>query len=281
MAQFRWIIMSSFLMLLVHFTAGKYSTSAVRTGGEVTLSCEHVIDDQNKCDSTSWTFGGLRETVRLFERGKISKEAEAKSDRLSVTEKCSLVIKKVTEKDVGSYTCRQFRSGEQQQGGDSVHLSVVTITEQKNNDTVTLICSVLGQSGCRHSVKWLYEGDKTDVNTIQHFCQATATFTTSHLNQKSKDYELLKCEVTEDYSREVKLFPFISPQSSGENPGWWRIIFVPVGLATLITSVVAVNIWTRAKENKTQTQENIEHNDEDEDEDTVNYENDAEASSSV
>ncbi|XP_035851517.1 uncharacterized protein LOC116061856 [Sander lucioperca] len=216
MSQFRWIIMSSFLMLLFHFTAGKYSTSTVRAGDEVTLSCEHVIDDQDKCDSTSWTFGGLRGTVMLLERGEISKEAEDKSDRLSVTEKCSLVIKKVTEDDAGSYTCRQNRSGEQK----AVHLSVVTITEQKNDDTVTLNCSVLGYySGCRHSVKWLYEGYKTDVKTTQHSCSATATFTTSHLNQKSKYNELLKCEVTEEYSREVKLFPFIPPQSSGEKPG--------------------------------------------------------------
>ncbi|KAF1376930.1 hypothetical protein PFLUV_G00216600 [Perca fluviatilis] len=49
-----------------------------------------------------------------------------------------------------------------------------------------------------------------------------------------------------------------SENDDGRNPeGWGRIIFVPVVLAALITSVVAVNIWTRAKGNKTQAEENI------------------------
>ncbi|XP_039638026.1 uncharacterized protein LOC120546853 [Perca fluviatilis] len=241
MAQFRWIIMSSFLMLLFQFreTAGKYSKFTVRAGDGITLSCGHVIDDQEKCGSISWAFSGIRTIMTLFEHGKINKEAEAKSDRLSVRENCSLVIKNVTDEDVGRYTCRQFRSGEKQQGGDTVDLSVVTTTEEKNDDIVTLNCSVLGyNSGCRHSVKWLYEGDKNDVKTTQHSCSATATFTTSHLNQKSEYYELLKCEVTED--------------SSGEKPGWrwkWGLLIV-VAVAALLIITVAVLRWRSAKGKK-------------------------------
>ncbi|KAL7389095.1 hypothetical protein ABVT39_026425 [Epinephelus coioides] len=38
--------------------------------------------------------------------------------------------------------------------------------------------------------------------------------------------------------------------------GWWlRVIIVSVGLSVLIISVVAVNMWTRTKEKKTQMDE--------------------------
>ncbi|XP_039638028.1 uncharacterized protein LOC120546855 [Perca fluviatilis] len=100
------------------------------------------------------------------------------------------------------------------------------------------------------------------------------------------------CEVTDGYTEEVQLFPFIPPHSSREKPaadatttttisptsgtmstskGWGRILFVPVGLAALIIIVVAVNMWTRAKEKKTQTEEIAVRYDVDDD--TVNYEN--------
>ncbi|XP_032399747.1 uncharacterized protein LOC116706816 isoform X2 [Etheostoma spectabile] len=262
MAQFRWIIMASFLMLLVQFTAaaGKNSYSTVRGGDEVTLPCGNTKDgnDQDQCDSTEWLFTGSGNTVTLFEHGRIHKEAKAKSDRLRVTEKCALVIKKVADEDVGRYICKHFTSG--QHGEDTeVFLSVVTMTEQKNNATVTLNCSVSRYHGCYHTVTWLYEGNKTDLKTTQLDCSAIATFITSHLNQKSE--KLFKCDVTRAYTGKVHRFTFSPLQSSGttwtpneanntasENndgrkpEGWWRIIVVSLGLATLITSVVVVNI---------------------------------------
>ncbi|XP_078131366.1 uncharacterized protein LOC144533702 isoform X2 [Sander vitreus] len=270
MDQIRWIIMSSFLMLLVQFTAAvRFSSSTDRIGDEVTLSCVNVTDDHDQCNSTTWFFRGSGNRVTLFEHGQIHEEAETKSDRLGVTENCSLVIKKVTDDDAGRYICRQFRSGQLHGGDTVVVLSVVTMTEQKNNDTVTLICSVSGYY-CGHTVKWLYEGDKTEVETRKLFCSATVTFTTSHIHQKY--FELLKCEVTNYFNGEVQMFPFSPPQSSGEKPGCWRIIVVSLGLATLITSVVVVNVWARAKVSQEQY---------DEDEGTVIYENIAEPSTAV
>ena len=112
----------------------------VRAGDEVTLPCDNVIHDQDKCDSTSWYFYYAPNTpaVTLFEDGQIHKEAKAKSDRLRVTEKCSLVIKKVTEEDAGLYVCRQIRSG--QQGQTSwVYLSVVTSEYLHHNSLVETI----------------------------------------------------------------------------------------------------------------------------------------------
>ncbi|XP_045898207.1 uncharacterized protein LOC123965986, partial [Micropterus dolomieu] len=196
----------------------------VRVGDDVTLPCENVIDGQKNCEYTTWLFSGSgnKPAVALFELGQIHNEAKSKSDRLSVTENCSLVIKKVTVEDVGRYYCQQFISGQQQAPDSQVYLSVITMTEHKDADEVTLTCSVSthGQS-CRHTVKWLYEGkdvdkDNKDMKTSQSVCYAAVSFLDSHFSYKSKSN--LKCEVTDGYSGKVQLFTF-SPQSSGEKTG--------------------------------------------------------------
>ncbi|KAK1889416.1 Neuroglian [Dissostichus eleginoides] len=247
MSEFRRIMMSSFLMLLLHFTAAdmKEYFHMVRAGDEVTLPFENVIDDQDKCESTTWTFRDSRSSVTLFEDGQIHKEAKAKPDRLRVTENCSLVIKKVTEEDAGLYYCRQLRSGRQQDPYSLVLLSVVTMTGHQDNDEVTLRCSVKTDGCCSLSVKWLLQGQDVD---------------TDHRDIKTSH-----------------------PQSSGqdckhpEGPALWWVLMVSVGLAALIISVVTVHIWTRTKGGKKRMRKNLEQNDEDE----VNYENDGGPSASV
>lgn len=99
----------------------------VRDGNDATLSCKHLIQDQERCDSTTWTFNGLGNTpgVELLRLGQIYEYTQDKSDRLSFTEDCSLVMKKVTLKDVGTYVCEQYKSGERQVS-DGVDLSVAT-----------------------------------------------------------------------------------------------------------------------------------------------------------
>ncbi|KAJ4921970.1 hypothetical protein JOQ06_027786 [Pogonophryne albipinna] len=202
------------------------------------------MHDQDECERTLWRFYDSRgSSVKLFEDGQIHK---AKSDRLRVTEDCSLVIKKVTEEDAGVYLCSQFsRSGEESSHSE-VYLSVITMTEHQDNDEVTLDCSVETDGWCEHPVKWLLQGRDVDKDHRE--------INTSH------------------------------PQSSGDatttgTAGLLRLILVSVGLAALIVTVVTVHIWTRAKGGKKRMRKNLEQNDEDEDE--VDYVNDGGASASV
>ncbi|XP_038586949.1 uncharacterized protein LOC119912047, partial [Micropterus salmoides] len=177
----------------------------VRVGDDVTLPCENVIDSQQECEYTTWLFvgSGSRSTVELVNLGQIVENTKSKSDRLSVTENCSLVIKKVTVDDVGRYDCRQFISG-QQISDSHVHLSVIIMTEEEDADKVTLWCSVsTHEQFCDHTVKWLYEGkdvdkDNKDMKTWQIDCSAAVSFLDSHFSYKSKSN--LKCEVTDGYS---------------------------------------------------------------------------------
>ncbi|XP_035851210.1 uncharacterized protein LOC116042142 [Sander lucioperca] len=259
MAEFRRIQITLFVILLLQFTAvaGLNPLSfTVRAGDEVTLPCENGIIQDN-CDQTTWLFSRNGEAVvELIELAQIKDGIpKAKSDRLSLIKKCSLVIKNVPEEDVGRYTCRQFnKSGEPQQGPDAVvHLSVVNMEEQKNtDDNVTLFCSVLTYSECDHSVKWLYEGDENDVEITPHTCSASVSFP-PHLHQK-----LLKCNVT-DKKNGNTLLCNVGPQSSCKKTGWLLYIIVAVGVTALLAAIIIVVVIRRkkTKRNNTQTNENI------------------------
>ncbi|XP_033935330.1 uncharacterized protein [Pseudochaenichthys georgianus] len=282
MSGFRRIVMSSFLMLLLHFPAadGKYSILTVRAGDELTLPFENLKHDQGKCERTIWTFYDLGgSSMKLLEDGQIHKEAKAKSDRLRVTENCTLVIKNVTEEDAGVYLCRS---------DSEVLLHVVSMTGYQDNYEVTLLCSVsisVERYRCEHSVKWLLQGrdvdkDHIEIKTSQSPCSASVTFQTSFFSNTYRS-ECFTCAVTDGGTGEVHLFP-LSPQSSGDatttgTPGLLRLILVSVGLAALIVTVVTVHIWTRAKGGAKRMRKNLEQNDEDE----VNDENDGGASASV
>ncbi|XP_038595331.1 uncharacterized protein LOC119918663 [Micropterus salmoides] len=150
----------------VWWQTGKLPPSfTVRVGDEVTLPCENVKDGQQECENTTWLFVGSGNTaaVKLVKLGQIGENTKAKSDRLSVTENCSLVIKKVTDQEVGRYHCRQFISKQQQVPDSRVLLSLIIMTERKDADKVTLNCSVSKyEQSCIHTVKWLYEGKDVD-----------------------------------------------------------------------------------------------------------------------
>ncbi|XP_005929991.1 uncharacterized protein LOC102314672 [Haplochromis burtoni] len=221
--QSRWIKMAVPFILILQFTgalSGDLSLSfTVRDGDNVTLPCKNVINNHHNCDTTTWLFTDSRGTsaVELVILGQIKEKA--KSDRLSVTAECSLVIKKVTAEDVGRYICRQFRGNPgKQQGPDAVvYLSVVVMTEKKNADEVTLSCSVLTFDWCRHKVKWIHNSEALDrdysnLKTSESSCSATVTFLNdAYTHISTYDFN---CSVTTEGKKE-QLFTF-STQSSGK-----------------------------------------------------------------
>ncbi|KAK9531869.1 hypothetical protein VZT92_011264 [Zoarces viviparus] len=293
MSEFRWIKTFLSLILVLQFTAAatgqRYLDVTVRDGDEVTLPCNSVKDDHENCDSTEWIFidSSRPAPVVLVRDGKIHEAAKDKSDRLSVSEKCSLVIKNVTDEDGARYICRQFRSGQQQGPDPEVLLSVVTMTEHKDDDEVTLRCSVKTSGPCYHTVKWLLQGqdveeDHRDFRTSQSECSSSLTFLTSHFIYTSR-FNSFQCEVTD--RNKVQQFSFRN-SLSGEKTGddtitattestpteddteaadtttppaissiWWYVIVAAV-LALLIISVALIQ-WKRTKGNTTRTDGNV------------------------
>ncbi|XP_067428518.1 uncharacterized protein [Thunnus thynnus] len=290
MAEFRWITMFLFLILELQITAvtGQFSSVIVRDGDDVTLPCESVTANQDKCDNINWFFSSSN-PVDLVKRGRIHENTKVKSDRLSVTANCSLVIKKITQEDADIYFCRQHRSQQDSQ----LYLSVISMIKHEDSDYVTLFCFVRTHDSCIHTVKWLYEGHDVDENVtiLQIGCYGLVGFPASHHKLKSTSHEIFQCKVTDGYTNKEHLFTFSPPSSGDATPTtndtptkqqvWLRFIIVSVGLTALIIIFVSVNIWTRTKVNKSQMDDNAVHNDEDEDEGTVTYENDGEPSATV
>nr|XP_020510508.1 uncharacterized protein LOC109999724 isoform X2 [Labrus bergylta]XP_029137221.1 uncharacterized protein LOC109999724 isoform X1 [Labrus bergylta]XP_029137222.1 uncharacterized protein LOC109999724 isoform X1 [Labrus bergylta]XP_029137223.1 uncharacterized protein LOC109999724 isoform X2 [Labrus bergylta] len=94
------------------------------------------------------------------------------------------------------------------------------MTEQKNGDEVTLICSVSTFDGCRQTVKWLFQNKDVEehrqgVRTSDSPCTASVTVPTYLEIYKSR-YKSLECKVS--VGEGGQLFPF-KLQPSDENPG--------------------------------------------------------------
>ncbi|XP_050927639.1 uncharacterized protein LOC108887450 isoform X3 [Lates calcarifer] len=224
MSGSRWIISLFQVLLNFNLTAGtaRYvlSSPIVRVGDEFTLPCVNAKEDQNKCDSTCWVVRYLltQAETELVSFGQIdgNRLSKSKSDRLSLTENCSLVIKKVTVEDVGRYTCRQFDRSGRQQGPDTlIVLSVVSMTEHEDGDKMTFGCHVLFPFVCKHTVEWLHVEDAQHMTRSQSGCSATVSFSISDFFYTSNTYEFLQCKVTNIDTGKVQVFTF-SPQSSGE-----------------------------------------------------------------
>ncbi|XP_025998818.1 uncharacterized protein LOC113006834 [Astatotilapia calliptera] len=266
MGEFRWIQMFLCRMLMIQIAVSVNETSIfMKVGDDVTLPCLNVIDEQNNCDGTTWIFTSTsKPTVELITLGQISEKVKTKSDRLSVTVNCSLLIKKLTVEDVGLYSCQQYKLGKTRAEDTLVHqslvdLSVITLTEHKDTEKVTLSCSVT-------------------------HCSTTVSVLKNNYLYSSRD-EILKCEVTDTKSGRVQVF---SSQPSGEetvdpktttkmnsksesdttpetttitksSPSITALslyITGAVGLVILVITAVFVIRWKKNKGNKTQKYEN-------------------------
>ncbi|XP_023203844.1 uncharacterized protein LOC111611406 isoform X1 [Xiphophorus maculatus] len=287
MAAVRWIQMSLFLMLVLQFTAAtrrEPSFFTVTAGDEITLHCGNRSDPQRDAGSTEWLFSGFRSPETEILVREMSRNVTRRSDRLSVSADRSLVIKTVTVDDVGFYTCRKNVSGKQDDA--DIFLSVIDMVELKVNGKVVLNCSVLQYEDCRYVVEWLYDGEKeilSDIEISPPSCSATMTLSTS--GRQQKPYESLTCKVTNTYTEKAEHFRYKcpppvkktdaikkNPPEQQDFPYLLRGIVVSVGLAVLIISVVTVNILTKTKANKSETNDDTTL-DNKEDESIVMYEN--------
>ncbi|XP_069371405.1 uncharacterized protein [Paralichthys olivaceus] len=255
--------------------AAQYSFIIVRAGAEVILPCEPVTEDHVNCGATTWFFRESEETrdVNLVHYGQLNTSviSKSKADRIRLAANCSLVIREVTVEHAGFYFCRKSDRTGQIETDHVFYLSVVTMTEQKRSDEVTLSCSVSTYEACRE-VKWLFmnkdvDEDNKDLKTSQSGCSATVSFSKSSLVHTTKDDNLFKCKVNDGHKEEE--FAFIPPSSEGKNktapgnkektttPGdWWRYIRLAVGLATIVILVVIVVRWRRNKDTQTDADEN-------------------------
>ncbi|XP_063351907.1 uncharacterized protein LOC134643466 [Pelmatolapia mariae] len=265
MGEFRWIQMFLCRMLMIQIAVSVNETSMfMKVGDDVTLPCLNVIDEQNNHDGTTWTFASRNKptTVELITLGQIGEEAKTKSDRLSVTANCSLLIKNLTVEDVGGYSCRQYKLGKTRAEDTLVHqslvdLAVITLTEHKDTDKVTLSCSVVRNGECHHTLKWLLRGQDVDkenkeIVTSQTDCSTTVSVLKYNYLYSSRD-KILKCEVTDTKSGRVQVF---STQPSGEETALSLYITGAVGLVILLITAVFVIRWKKNKGNKTQMYEN-------------------------
>ncbi|XP_025760261.1 A-agglutinin anchorage subunit [Oreochromis niloticus] len=246
MAAFTWIQMSSLLILMLQFKVTTEQHQTVQTvtagrGHDVTLPCKNVIQGQHNCISTTWIFSDSSSSVELFELGK-NKKAKPKSDRLSLSADCSLVIKKVTDQDVGRYTSRQYKTATgSQEGPDfTIDLSVSNIEDVKTT-TKSTIKPTLTITNI-----WTTEEEvKTSLTTTSNQPDEPATTKSTTVEFTTKTSSTRKSTSTTT-----------SEETSNNPPGVqsWFII-VPVGLAALLVVVVII-IWKKTKENKTQQSDN-------------------------
>ncbi|XP_028996995.1 uncharacterized protein LOC114849579 isoform X2 [Betta splendens] len=250
----------------------------IRRGDDVSFPCNNLIPDQSQCNTTTWLYSVSGPAlVELVTLGKIRENDASKSNRLSLTENCSLVIKQITDQDAGRYTCRQYNKSGRQQGVDAaVDLSVVTLTQHEHDDEVTLNCHVWTNSQCRHTVKWLFEDkdlEKTSIKSSESLCDAAVTFSRSSF-YSSRSITSFTCEVRDGHNHQSSTFN-LQPQGGG----LWRNVVVSVAVTSLVVVVVTVHVWTRAEGNKGTDQ--AVHGDEDDGEGAATYENARDSSASV
>jgi len=113
------------------------------------------------------------------------------------------------------------------------------VTEQRSSDEAAFSCSLSIYSDiCRHTVRWLHEGNRRDVVTSRRPCSAWHIMKKSDLDQKT--YELLKCEVTDGYSGRCTSSPsaLLRPQVRT-----WRAKIINIW----VFNIASHDIWSSSR----------------------------------
>ncbi|XP_027896201.1 uncharacterized protein LOC114158671 [Xiphophorus couchianus] len=279
MTEFRSVQLSICLILALKFTVTKQSSSSVivRGGDEVLLACENMMGPI-KCLRIHWLFSKLSQGTALalvkFGHPNKTQAAREKADRLRVSSNCSLIIQKVSAADVGTYYCQQVQTTDQNEIIHTVALSLVNITEQKDDEEVTLNCSVIPNDPCKHNVKWLYQGQSIDkhntyLGTKYSVCAAEVTFKSSHYVYEPGRYNSLQCDVEESGGRKQQRFPFRaetpekknkrSEENEAEPPsGMWWLYVIEAALAAFLLSLSLPIKTKKNKRNNTPVDENLD-----------------------
>lgn len=245
------------LVLLLSGSNGDYLYETVAEGEDVALSCRNITSDQGRCENTDWLFGRNSRNTVLFSQGQ---KYEHVTSALSLSENCSLGLKSVTEEQAGEYYCQQFIGSREESTDTNFILSVVKLSQEREDDTVTVSCSVSTPGQCLHTLKWLkndkeVDRNETELQTSHSLCRAFVSFTTRSL--PSQFYQSLKCEVTQMTNQQkVTLIPRPPREKTDDQrttdetqlrADLLRLVVVSLGLVTLLVSVGAVLIGTRTK----------------------------------
>ncbi|XP_074540843.1 uncharacterized protein LOC141801624 [Halichoeres trimaculatus] len=253
----------------------------VREGENVTLPSGFGITDQSTCDGVDWLKGST-DPKNVVHRGQV------KSERVTLTTNCSLVLKTVSSQDAAIYHFQLVDSGQDIQ----FYLSVLQMSYREEQGVVTLTCSAPAHHSYRHMVKWVYEGaGKPGTGVTEKAPHSNSvSFPTASVKPSSAYLDLYKCEVTDGYTRVKRLFGFRSqptiqepgddenrtpttettmkPTTTTERGGltktnstlkdWW-FVFVAAGVSVVVIIIIVLIIrWRRSTGRKTKSTDSTE-----------------------